>query len=108
VPVQVSGLSDAVEISADNHSCARLADGSARCWGHNASGQLGDSSTTQALVPVTVSGLTASVSLSARGNSSCAVLARGTARCWGNNDYGQLGDASSGTNRLTPVGVVGL
>ncbi|MBK6534769.1 MAG: hypothetical protein IPF99_36100 [Deltaproteobacteria bacterium] len=33
-PVMVMGLSNAVEIAAGyNHTCARLMDGSVRCWG---------------------------------------------------------------------------
>lgn len=36
------------------HSCARLADGSVRCWGSNLAGQLGDGTTTERHTPVPV------------------------------------------------------
>jgi alpha-tubulin suppressor-like RCC1 family protein len=38
----------------DAHSCAALADGRIRCWGSNASGQLGDGTTTTPAVAVLV------------------------------------------------------
>jgi len=62
-PVAVSGLSDAVELSAGGlHSCARRAGGSVVCWGRNSEGELGDGTmgdgtTTRRLTPVAVSGL---------------------------------------------------
>jgi alpha-tubulin suppressor-like RCC1 family protein len=37
-----------------NHSCARLRNGSLRCWGLGTSGQLGNGSPTSSLVPVAV------------------------------------------------------
>jgi alpha-tubulin suppressor-like RCC1 family protein len=41
-PVQVVGISNAVGLAAGGHAtCALLADGRARCWGSNATGQLG-------------------------------------------------------------------
>jgi len=39
---------------------------------------------------------------------SCALSSSGAVSCWGYNEYGQVGDGTSGTNRLTPVGVAGL
>ena len=42
-------------ISADyDHTCARLTDGTLRCWGHNGFGQLGNGTTTTSPIPVTV------------------------------------------------------
>jgi alpha-tubulin suppressor-like RCC1 family protein len=41
-PVAVSGVQNAVGVAAGGtSSCVLLADGTARCWGSNASGQLG-------------------------------------------------------------------
>ena len=51
----MTGLSGAVAITAgSSHSCAVLDDNSARCWGHNFDGQLGDGTTIGSSVPVPV------------------------------------------------------
>lgn len=60
VPMLVSGLRNVRtrSISATYcHTCAVLGDGTARCWGCNKNGQLGDGTTTDRRVPVLVSGL---------------------------------------------------
>ena len=109
-PVTVSGLTDAATVTAGgHHTCARRVNGTVQCWGYNASGQLGDGTTTSSSVPVTVNGVTNAVALSAgSGEHSCAVLASGTAKCWGWNDEGQLGDGTTTTYSSTPVTVSGL
>ena len=110
-PTAVTGFSvgpraTAVDAGA-SHTCALLADGTARCWGAGASGRLGNGSTANHSTPVTVSGLTGAVAISAGGSHSCAVLVGGTAKCWGANTYGQLGNNST-TSQSTPVTVSGL
>ncbi|MEN9595258.1 MAG: hypothetical protein RLY23_1741, partial [Actinomycetota bacterium] len=110
IPVAVSGLSNTVAISTgESHSCALLADGTAKCWGNNASGQLGNNTTTSSSIPVVVSGLASAVAISAgaSGFHSCALLADGTAKCWGNNGYGELGNGTT-TNSSIPVVVSGI
>ncbi len=79
-----------------SHVCAALRDGTARCWGNDSDGQLGDR-TTGALtvpIPVRVQGLTGVVSVAAGSRHSCALLGDGTVWCWGLNDRGQLGTGS--------------
>jgi alpha-tubulin suppressor-like RCC1 family protein len=107
-PVTVSGLTNAVAIAAGYyHTCALLNNGTAKCWGNNNYGQLGNGTIASNNTPVTVSGLTNAVAIAAGYLHTCALLSDGTAKCWGRNDYGQLGDGT-GTNKSTPVTVSGL
>jgi alpha-tubulin suppressor-like RCC1 family protein len=108
VSVAVTGLTDAVALATGiNHNCAIKANGTVVCWGHNATGQLGNNTTTQSLTPTAVTGLTSAVAISANGVYSCAVLSSGGVRCWGSNSSGQLGNGTTAQS-LTPVAVTGL
>ncbi len=108
-PQQVPGISAAIAIAAGGkHSLALLADGSVVAWGNNASGQLGNGTTTSSAAPVAVSGLAAGViSLAAGGAHSLAIRADGTLAAWGDNTFGQLGDGTT-LNRNAPVTVTAL
>lgn len=90
-------------------ACVRLASGSARCWGRNGSGQLGDGATAPSSVaaPVAVAGLEDVLQIETAGERSCALLEGGAVRCWGGNAHGAIGD---GTNeaRLAPTAVSGI
>jgi len=98
-----------VAVSAgESYTCALMSDSTGRCWGHNLHGQLGDGSYTRSsLVPVTVSGLTGSVAISAGAHHACALLSDGTVKCWGANNFGQLGDGTD-TESKVPVAVSDL
>jgi alpha-tubulin suppressor-like RCC1 family protein len=83
----VPGLDTVDEIRAgEMHTCARKADRTLWCWGHNERGQLGDGTTTSSAVAVQVMGLT-SVGLFDGGRMhTCAVGTVGTTTglwCWG-------------------------
>jgi alpha-tubulin suppressor-like RCC1 family protein len=93
-----------------NHTCARISDGTARCWGDNSSGELGDGTRTSRKLPVSVKNangtarLARITAISTGGNHTCARISDGTARCWGNNRDGELGDGTD-TDRNLPVKV---
>lgn len=85
-----------------NHTCALLGDGTVRCWGDNAFGQLGlgtranvgDDESAASLGPVTLEAPV--VSLVAGQQHTCVLLEDGNVRCWGGNAWGQLGLARNG------------
>lgn len=93
--------------SGKGHTCAVMSDGSARCWGRNDSGRLGDGTTVERYTPVAVSGLNKVAAISAGGAHTCALLFDGTVRCWGSNAGGQLGDGTT-TDKSTAVFVSGV
>ncbi len=100
------GGATATRVSAGNsHTCAVLTDGSARCWGYNVYGQLGDGTTTNRSSPAAVDlGGAMATQVSAGRDHTCALLTDGSVRCWGYNGSGQLGDGTM-TNRSSPVEV---
>ncbi len=113
LPVAVGGLGGVQQIAAGfSHTCARLADGTARCWGYNFNGQLGDGTTADAAVPVMVidangAPLSGIREIALGASHSCAVLTDATVRCWGEDGAGQLGDGSPGEASGTPAVVKG-
>lgn len=109
-PVDVMGLGTGTQwiSGGSSHTCAVLGGGAVRCWGSNASGQLGTGSTTPSLTPVDVSGISAGIASVAAGEfHTCALTTGGAVKCWGSGADGRLGNGST-TNSTTPVDVSGL
>lgn len=80
------------------HTCLHTANGTTRCWGDNASGQVGPS------LPLTVPVR----ALAAGEMHTCAAPLSGGAWCWGGNLYGQLGDGTHQTSHRPPTPVLSL
>jgi Regulator of Chromosome Condensation (RCC1) repeat protein/regulator of chromosome condensation (RCC1) repeat-containing protein len=97
-PAQVNAVDfggpKALQVGAGgNHTCARLDDGSVRCWGSNIDGRLGYGNTNNLLVPggaIDFGGAKA-VQLAVGTAHACALLEDGAVRCWGENGNGKLG-----------------
>lgn len=109
VPVQVlqqSGVTFAALSAGASHNCAITSAGQAWCWGYNADGRLGDSTTNLGLAPVAVKPLggVAFTSISAGNGHTCGLNSSGQAYCWGSNAYGQLGNNATAYQK-TPVAV---
>ena len=104
-PVLVQGITNAVQVDTGwGHSCAVLADGTAKCWGYNAWGQLGDGSYSQRTSPATVTGLADAKQISAGYYNTCATTNGGSLYCWGWRFEGRVGDnGSTAGNQQTPV-----
>ncbi len=79
-------------ILGEHHRCALLEDGTVRCWGRNADGELGNGSTLESKVPVAVRNVKGAIDLAGQSTLSCAVLADGRVTCWGDDHFGLLGE----------------
>lgn len=81
------------------HTCALLADGMVKCFGHNHRGQLGiatNSGTGNPNPAPTVVVLGGSATqIVAKENHTCVLLVDGSVKCFGDNYYGQLGTATN-------------
>ncbi|MFO0563162.1 MAG: hypothetical protein U0269_34390 [Polyangiales bacterium] len=89
-----------------DYSCARIQDGTLRCWGRNLAGQLGDGTMTDHPRPV-VSMPSNLVHVSTGYEHACAVRMDGTVWCWGAGSNGQLGNGAMDAS-ATPVQVMGI
>ncbi len=111
----VGNVATAVDLGVD-HACAVLDDTTARCWGYNLRGQLGDNTTVDKPGPVTVlesdgqagtQPLTGVVDISAGELHTCALINDGTVRCWGFGSSGRLGNGGFVSSSLA-VAVSGI
>jgi alpha-tubulin suppressor-like RCC1 family protein len=115
-PVQVAGISNAVAVAAarapfvlSGGTCAILVDGSARCWGSDDYGQLGNGTITSSYVaqptPVVVSGVSNALEIAVGSDAVYVIKADGTLWDWGHNIDGELGNGTASGNQKTPAQV---
>ncbi len=105
LPVHLGTSRKAKEIVAgDNFTCALLDNGSVKCWGDNAHGQLGQNSTTNlgdeagemnTLNAINLGKERSAIALGAGGSTTCALLDDHSLKCFGANDMGQLGQGGT-------------
>jgi alpha-tubulin suppressor-like RCC1 family protein len=93
----------AVEVAAGGaHTCAAISNGTLRCWGDNAAGQVGNGSTTTPLpLPTsvaTVTGASRQTTLASGYAHACAIRGDGFSECWGYNFSQQAGGPSTSGN----------
>ncbi|GIM86681.1 hypothetical protein Sar04_34170 [Salinispora arenicola] len=108
-PVAVSlptGSTATIVAAGSDHSLAVTSTGAALAWGSNSVGQLGNGSTADSSLPVTVNVPTGSAltGVAIHRDHAVATTSAGTALAWSRNNEGQLGDGST-TDRSTPVAV---
>lgn len=94
-PQRVPGLAGVVEVVALwNQTCALVDDGTVRCWGDGARGQLGNGRSGEDVIeasPVIVSDLDDAVHLAVGPRNVCAIRASGDVVCWGAADDAMFG-----------------
>jgi len=90
------------------HSSALTSSGRVFVWGNNLSGQLGNDTTTDQLVPTEITSRFSLgsgeqiIQVSLGGFHSSALTSLGRVFTWGRNNYGQLGDNTT-TDQLVPT-----
>ena len=100
VPVGVTGISDATQITAGgSNACALRQTGTITCWGNSPSGE-GES----------MLGINDATQITTGRWHSCALRQTGTITCWGWNEDGQLGNGQAGydAHSAVPVEVQGI
>ncbi len=107
-PVQVSGLTDIIEMAGGGlHSLFLKNNGTVWASGYNFFGQLGDGTNNSITTPVHVSGLTGITAISGGYEHSLFLKNDGTVWACGDNSNGALGDGTT-INTNVPVQVSGL
>jgi len=111
VPAPVVDLKMVAMVAAGGaHTCARLDDGSASCWGDNFEGEVGVGAVSMMEPrPLAVPGLAGVTDLAGGGHHTCAIYGGGHVSCWGDNMYAQTGQRMSAYGHVvSPLDVPGI
>lgn len=117
VAVETSGLLSGLDIKSIAagmimyNTCVIASNNNAYCWGEGGNGANGNGTFELGAhySPIAVTmpiGLTFS-SIDLGGGQVCAIASNSQAYCWGANSSGTVGDGTSGSNKSTPVRVLG-
>lgn len=103
--IYMSNFSNAQNIAAGGwHSLVICNDSTVKCFGENASGELGNANNTDHNIPVTAIGLTNIIAVSGGGDQleahSMALKNDGTVWAWGSNIYGALGNGNTNNTNV--------
>ncbi|HMS72453.1 MAG TPA: hypothetical protein PKB03_05415 [Baekduia sp.] len=83
-PVQVDGITNAVDVSTRGaSSCALLENHTVKCWGDNGANQIGSSTGATSVTPVVLDDLTDAEAVSVGVSQICVIRAAGVVRCSG-------------------------
>lgn len=96
-----------------HHSCALSTNGAVKCWGLNASGQLGIGTTADHGAPAETMGVglpsvdfgasRRALAIAVGMDFSCAAMDDGQVVCWGDNQVGQLGIGNTENRGVVPT-----
>lgn len=107
VPVQVSGVSNVIGVSAgDGSTVVVKSDGTVWAWGTLRTGGDAFVDYSYGPTPVQVAGIDHVTLVRARDWHVLALKSDGTVWCWGWNEKGQCGDGTTGGDKTTPVQVL--
>jgi len=83
-------------------ACALKANGTARCFGDNLYGTIGNGTNQRSAVPESVGAVATWTSVKSRMNNdgACGVRSDGTLWCWGQNSTGMIGDGSATSRKV--------
>lgn len=104
VPAPLGETALQVSAGGDGHACLVTLDRTAKCWGSNSVGNLGDGTLQDRQKPVTVVGLKDVRSIHAFVGATCAILMTGLVKCWGSSRSGH----GLGYDTPTPIQVPNL
>lgn len=91
--------------SGGSHTCERSTGSTIKCFGYNASGQLGSGNAASQSAAIPIDGLLGVTAVSAGLNHTCVMIDSKAVKCWGSNKYGQLGDGTN-DNKNVPTAIV--